>query len=59
MVSDSGATVSITRRPSRIGPQNVSAVPCFAVAISAEELAEVLQQQASVEEPLLAAVLVR
>jgi hypothetical protein len=58
-VSGAGTLASITRLPSRIGTENVSAVRCFPVSMSAAEAAELFPQMASVQESLLAPTSVR
>jgi hypothetical protein len=54
VVTGSGTTASITRQPGHVGVENVSAVRCHSVHLSAAEAAETLALLADVEEPLLA-----
>lgn len=54
IVSGSGTTASITRLTSRVGAENVSAVRCYPVSLTAAEATEVYAQLGNVQEPLLA-----
>jgi hypothetical protein len=54
VVTGSGTMASITRQPGRVGAENVSAVRCYPVNLSAAEAAEVFALVSDVEEPLLA-----
>lgn len=54
IVSGGGTQASITRLPSHVGPENVSAVRCFSASLIAAESDEVFTQLGNVREPLLA-----
>ncbi|GIW98527.1 MAG: hypothetical protein KatS3mg111_1860 [Pirellulaceae bacterium] len=54
VVNGGGTTTSITRQPSHVGGENVSAVRCYPVSLTAAEAAELVALIPQVEEPLLA-----
>jgi hypothetical protein len=63
MVETDGATgaqtVEITRGESRVAAENASAVVCYALDVSGQELADVMTANRDVREPLLAPVSAR
>ncbi len=51
VVNPGETSVSIVRRASRIGTENVSATPCFSLSISPQELSAVLASRATSNNP--------
>lgn len=54
VVSGTGTLASITRKPSRVGAENVSAIRCYSADLTVVEAAEVYSRAPEVKEPLKA-----